>query len=347
MLHCSDRICYLLLGVVELVVTLNATELPVTRPVKRVLVLLYSQSGQLAEIVRRIVEPLQNDPAISVHVEELRLKHPYPFPWSFFRFLDVFPESAHLVPPLLQPLKLSGDEEFDLIILPYQVWFLAPSLPITAFLKHPIARKLLAGKPVVTVIACRNMWLLAQEKMKNLLRDVEARLLDNVVLVDRSPTLATLLTTPLWMLTGNRQLIKALPPAGVDAATIRHTYRFGMALRSALARNEECGDTPMLTGLGAVDSDPNLLFSEKAGTRSFFMWGKLLMAIGKQGEMRRRPFLIMYLIFLVILILTVVPLSLFVQMLLRPLMRRRFMALKQQFDAPSGSGTERMSMYGS
>jgi hypothetical protein len=39
-------------------------------------------------------------------------------------------------------------------------------------------------------------------------------------------------------------------------------------------------------------------------------------------------------------------LSLLVQALLRPLMRQRFAALKQQYDQPSGSGTERMSRYG-
>ena len=53
-------------------------------------------------------------------------------------FLDAFPESAHMVPPELEPLTLSGDEAFDLVILPYQVWYLAPSQPITAFLQQDI-----------------------------------------------------------------------------------------------------------------------------------------------------------------------------------------------------------------
>ena len=41
-------------------------------------------------------------------------------------FLDAFPESALLVPPALAPLLLTGDEHFDLVILPYQhetVWW--------------------------------------------------------------------------------------------------------------------------------------------------------------------------------------------------------------------------------
>lgn len=207
--------------------------------IKRVLVLNYSQTGQLTEITGRIVEPLQQDKNILLHIEILRPLKPYPFPWKFFSFLDAFPESAHMIAPPLQPLSLSGDENFDLVILPYQVWFLAPSLPVTAFLKHPVAKKLLAGKPVVTVIACRNMWMLAHEKMKVLLNACGARLLDNVVLVDPASTIATLFTTPLWLLTGKRNLLRILPPAGVDAASIQATSRFGFALRDALHNNQE------------------------------------------------------------------------------------------------------------
>ena len=314
-------------------------------PVKRVLVLSYSQTGQLAGIASRIVDPLRHDARIAVHIETLRPLDPYPFPWGFFSFLDAFPESAHMVAPPLQPLSLTGEEDFDLVILPYQVWFLAPSLPITAFLKHPLAKKLLAGKPVVTVIACRNMWLLAQEKMKSLLAACDARLLDNVVLVDPSPTMVSLITTPLWLLSGKRDFLKLLPPAGVDAASIQAASRFGFALRDALRNGDERGNAPLLGGLKAVDSDPRLLLSEKAGTRSFYLWGKLLRAAGGPRQSRRYPFLILYVIFLITLILTVVPLSLLMQALLRPLTRRRFAALKLQFDLPSGSGTQRMHLY--
>lgn len=326
--------------------TLNTNGGAGIRATKRILVPVYSQTGQLAEITKRIVEPLQADPNVSVHVEVLRPLKPYPFPWPFFRFLDVFPESAHMVPPELQPLSLKGDEDFDLMILPYQVWFLAPSLPITAFLNHPVAAKLLANKPVITVIACRNMWLLAHEKLKKLLAACGARLLDNVVLVDPSPTMASLVTTPLWMWFGKRDLLSWLPPAGVDAKSIQDARRFGLALRDALANDEERGAGPMLAGLKAVDANPHLLFSEKAATRSFFLWGKLLRAVGEPGQLRRYPFLVLYITFLALLVFTVVPLSLVIQAVLRPLLRRRFAVLKQQFDAPSGAGSERMEKYG-
>lgn len=324
---------------------LKTTEASTSGPKKRVLVLNYSQTGQLTEITQRILAPLEQDGGIAVYVETLRPVTPYPFPWGFFSFLDAFPEAAHMIPTPLQPLSLGGDEDFDLVILPYQVWFLAPSQPVTAFLKLPLAKKLLAGKPVITVIACRNMWMLAQEKMKAMLDACGARLLDNVALVDPSPTMASLWTTPFWLLSGKKDFLKILPPAGVDAASIQASRRFGLALRDALNKDEERGSAPLLTGLQAANSDPHLLVSEKAATRSFYIWGKLLRAVGEPGQKRRYPFLILYVVFLISLILTVVPLSLLIQSLLRPFMQRRFAALKQQFDLPSGSGTERMHLY--
>lgn len=314
-------------------------------PRKRVLAVCYSQTGQLSSIAEQFLAPLRESPAVQLHVERLRPQRDYPFPWPFLRFFDTFPESAHAVAPPLQPLSLNGQEDFDLVIVFYQVWFLAPSLPVTAFLASPEAAKLLKGKPVITVIGCRNMWMLAQEKLKHRLDALGARLIDNVVLIDPSPTMASLLTTPLWLLTGQRHYLKALPPAGVDEASIRGTRRFGLALCEALAQNRERGGAPLLAGLRAADANPHLLVSERAATRSFYLWGKLVRAAGAPGQWRRYPVLCLYIAFLVTLVLTVVPLSLLIQRLLRPLLRQRLATLKQRFDQPSGSGSERMSQY--
>lgn len=312
---------------------------------KRVLVVTYSQTGQLTRITERLIAPLRADGSIHVHVEVLRPAQPYTFPWSILRFFDAFPESAHLIGTALEPLSLRGDEDFDLVILPYQVWFLAPSLPITGFLQHPLAKRLLHGKPVVTVIGCRNMWMMAQEKIKLLLAQCGARLIDNVVLTDSSPTLVTLVTTPWWLLTGKRQL-GTLPPAGIDEASIARTDRFGRALRDALHADVERTPGPLLHGLAACEANPRLLVSERAGTRSFYLWGKLVRAFGPPQALLRKPILVLYIVFLIVLIVTVVPISLALQALLRPLIRERLAALAHQYELPSGSGRERMKEYG-
>ncbi|WGT63647.1 dialkylrecorsinol condensing enzyme [Variovorax paradoxus] len=317
---------------------------PAARP-KRVLVIHYSQTGQLGSVAEQIVAPLKADPAISVHVETLRPLADFPFPWPFLTFFDAFPESAHLKPPPLAPLSLTGDEQFDLVILPYQVWFLAPSQPIVAFLKHPLAAQLLQGKPVVTVIACRNMWLLAHEKLKGLLDAVGARLIDNVVLTDPGPTLATFFTTPAWLIWGRKRGFWGMPDAGLSEGQIRGTGRFGRALREALHSDLERGTQPLLSGMGAVQANAKLLISEKAGTRSFFLWGKLIMAAGRPGAWQRKPLLLLYVAFLLVLIVTVVPVSLTLQALLRPLFKGWLTKMTALFERPSGSATDRFPRY--
>lgn len=312
---------------------------------KRVLAICYSQTGQLARIAEQILAPLRENPGVDVHLEMLRPLPAYPFPWSFFRFFDAFPEAAHLIPPKLEPLALTGEEDFDLVMLFYQVWFLAPSLPVTAFLQHPLAARLLNDKPVVTVIACRNMWLMAHEKVKNLLAGLGARLIDNVVLSDRGNVFATFITTPRWFLTGKQAGFLGCPPAGIAADEILRARRFGLAIQTALVADAEKKNAPLLTGLQAVEANPKLYFSEKAGTRSFYLWGKLLCAAGEPGQWRRKPIIFFYVIFLVLLIVTVVPVSLALQTLIRPLLREQLARMKHDFELPSGSGAERMSNY--
>jgi len=312
---------------------------------KQVLVIHYSQTGQLTRVVKSVCSTLAGKNIEVVH-EYLQPKSCYPFPWPLFRFFDVFPESVYLDSPELEPLKLDTTVKYDLVILAYQVWFLSPALPITAFLKSPQAQVILRDRPVVTLIACRNMWLMAQEKMKTLLQDCEAKLRDNIVLVDPGPSLTTFITTPRWLLSGNKGKPGGLlPPAGVSDTDIADASRFGRALAHALNNDLEQNDAPMLTGLKAVVVDPRLITSEKVGNRSFMIWGRILRKMGKAGDARRKPMLLFYICFLIILIITVVPITMLVKSLLRPLIQKKLNRQKAYFELPSGSGQERMQEY--
>ena len=95
---------------------------------KKVLVVYYSQTGQMTAVVDSICQSMQSD-GLSVSRECLRTRNDYPFPWPIFRFLDVFPESVYLDPPALLPLTVDAEADFDLVIIAYQVWYLSPSLP--------------------------------------------------------------------------------------------------------------------------------------------------------------------------------------------------------------------------
>ncbi len=307
---------------------------------KRVLVIGYSQSGQLTDVLDSVVAPLQENPQVDVTRLLLRPLQPFPFPWPFWRFFDTFPESVHEDP---EPIDESAipDDDFDLIIFAYQVWFLSPSMPAMAFLKSERGRRLLAGKPVITLIACRNMWLMAQEKVKAHLTDIGAHLVDNVVLTDSAHSAATFISTPAWMLTGKRGPFLGgwIPAAGIDRAEIERAARFGHAIASRLSLRDT-DFSPMLTGLGAVKINERLIASERIAHRSFYIWGRLLRGLGRPGGRMRRALLVFYVMFLVSMIVTVVPLSAIIKRLIAPLTRRHVERQRNYFAAPSGESME-------
>lgn len=309
---------------------------------QRVLVVCYSQTGQLRDIVEATIAPLRRAAGIEVVVETLRPARPFPFPWPFWQFFDTFPETVHEVALPNQRLVVGPDEHFDLVILAYQVWFLSPALPTTAFLDSPEARSLLAGRPVITLVGCRNMWLMAQERMKERLAALGARLIDHIALTDKAHSSFTFVSTPLWMLTGKRGpfLGGVVPAAGVPAAEIAACRRFGEAIAAQLPDRDPNDDRPMLQGLGAVSVNERLIASERIGKRSFRLWGSLLRALGAPGTPPRRAALGLYILFLLTLILTVVPISAVLKRLLAPLARGRTAAQRAYFAAPSGEARD-------
>ena len=311
---------------------------------KNVLVVNYSQTGQLADVTAQVVEPLRTA-GYQVHLETLIPETPFPWPWPIIDFVDAFPECVQLDAPPLKPLQIAADAQFDLIILTYQVWYLSPALPMTAFLQSAEGKRLLQGKPVITLVACRNMWLSAQNTMQRLIAEAGGQLRDHLAFTDQGHALATFITTPRWVLTGRRDCWLGLPAAGVAPEEIRGARRFGRALAEALDHDRERTGGPMLTGLRAATVNPRLALSERAAQRAFRIWSKLIRACGKRGQWRRRPILLVFAIYLIAMVLTVVPLSLLLQWLFSPLLKSRLERLRAELELPSGSQEFNLNKY--
>ncbi|QNH06184.1 dialkylresorcinol condensing enzyme [Pseudomonas sp. B11D7D] len=303
---------------------------------RHVLVVHFSQTGQLDRLAQSVCAPLRECDGIEVDFLALQPAEPFPFPWPFLGFFRIFPETVLMKPQPLLPLAVDADKRYDLVILAYQVWFLSPSLPCTSFLASPEAARLLKGTPVVTLIGCRNMWLMAQEKVKTRLHALGAKLVDNVVLTDACGTAASFLATPLWMFTGRQKPYSWVPRAGIDERELAAASRFGDAMARRLLADQQPIDTPMLAGLGAVKVDEKLIASEKVGNRSFTLWSRLLSALGPQQSRRRGAGLVLYIVFLICLILTVVPITALLKKLLAPLFKARIQREKAYFAGPSG-----------
>lgn len=309
---------------------------------KRILVVHFSQTGQLTRAVSSVVAPLVQAGHV-VTQEVLQPAQPYPFPWPALAFLDAFPESVLQRPAPIRPIQTPSDAPFDLVILAYQAWYLSPSQPMTAFLQSPEARRLLQGRPVVTMVVCRNMWLMAQEQMKALIAAAGGIHRDHIALTDPPEhAIASFITTPRWLLTGRRNAFWGLPAAGVPERDLADASRFGQGLAEALARDEEQGAAPMLRGLRAAPVQTDLIMSERAGYRAFRVWAPLLAACGAPGRPLRRLMLLVFMVYLVLMILTVVPISRLLQRLLAPVLRPRLLRMKAQFEAPSGAACDRL-----
>lgn len=299
---------------------------------KRVLALYYSQTGQLRSALDSFLSGL--DPReFQVDLVAIRPKVDYRFPWSFFRFLDVFPESVLGIAPEIEPPAFDPGAQYDLVVLGYTVWYLAPSLPVQGFLHSPHAR-ILAGKPVITLVACRNMWHTASMRMKRELARLGARLSDNVAVTDSGPAWTTFVTTPRWMLTGRKERFWGVfPPAGVAAETIGALPRFGRAIteRSALLSRH-----PLLTGLGAVEIQRRFVVPELIARVVFPPWARFVRCFGPPGASLRRLALTLFALNLILTILVVVPISIVLRALLHPFLRRPLDAYMAQLRAPSG-----------
>jgi hypothetical protein len=266
---------------------------------------------------------MADDYAVVITTVALEPTPPYPFPWKALEFVDVFPESLMLTPCRLQLMDERLETiDFDLVIQGYQVWYLSPSIPVTTFLQSDVARNVLAGKPVVTVIGCRNMWLLAQEKVKKLLAGQNARLVGNIVLTDQAPNLVGVLTIATWMLTGKKKrFFPFLPKPGIDSVDIAAAERFGAPLMAALKNGRYDQLQQRLNALGACEVNPNLILFEHRISKIFNVWARFIRRKGHPGDRQRRPRLRLFLAYLLTAILLLAPVAALVTTMLGILQR--------------------------
>ena len=275
---------------------------------KSALIIYYSQTGQLKQIVQSITGPLSDE--FNLVYEELKPIPPYPFPWKGMEFFQAFPESVQEIPCRLVPFNFDPDAEYALVILAYQVWYLSPSIPFTSFLQSPEAKKVLAGKPVITVLGVRNMWVMAQERIKQHIDEAGGKLLGNIVLVDPAPNLVSVITIVRWLMKGEQipggRVGKLLPRAGVPEEEIRGAFRFGVIINDAIRNNDLEGLQEKLLEKGAIKINPVLMNIEKTGKRMFGMWSKFILKRGVYGESARegRLKLFKYYLFAVIYLIS-------------------------------------------
>jgi hypothetical protein len=278
---------------------------------KKALIVYYTQTGQLKSIIDSVCNFLQEE--FDFTYEELKPTPAFPFPWPGMTFYQVFPESVQETPCELEAFSFDPEDNFDLVILAYQPWYLSPSIPFIAFLQTEAAAKVLNRKPVITILGSRNMWIMAQERVKKRILAMGGKLIGNIVLTDRHHNLVSVVTIVHWMLKGEKQgggLYRRLfPPAGILEKDISEAEKFGFLIRDAFKDNalEDLQDA--LLSHGAIRINPVLMTTEKRGFMMFKAWSKFVLKKGGTGDPRREGRLKMFRIYLFTVIYLVSPIG--------------------------------------
>ena len=267
---------------------------------KRVLVVYYTQSGQLKEIIDSVLSPLTE---VTIDFLPIDTAKPFPFPWTDEAFFGAFPESYLQIPQPLKPFQLAHTD-YDLVILGYQVWYLSPSIPFNSFLQSEAGKQLLQGKPVVTISGTRNMWVMAQQKVKKLLTECGAHLVGNIALTDRHHNHISVITIVQWLFSGdkNKRYLGVFPKAGVADKDIESASVYGTLITPHLQTGDYTGLQQEIVSHGGVHYKRFLLSAEKKGNRLFGIWAKMI-----YGSKKRKFLLKCFRIYLYIAIWVLMP----------------------------------------
>ncbi len=275
---------------------------------KSILVVYYSQTGQLEEILKNLLGPLASDPNIHIDYERINPIPDYSFPWKSDDFFNVFPESVKLIPCEIKPVNPPLNK-YDLIILGYSVWYLSPSLPVTSFLHKPETHRLLKGKKIITISGVRNMWVMAQEDIKSYLYKMEAELVGNIVFTDKSNNLISVITIIKWLIKGNKGPYRFLPSAGVSDKEIAESSKYGTIIKKHLLNNDYLKLQDELTKEKAVEIQYNILQMEKNAKRIFRIWAGLILKAEKKNKKTRLLLVRLFKYYLLFVIFIISPIA--------------------------------------
>lgn len=256
---------------------------------KKVLVVYFSQTGQAKSALDAVLKPFEENKNYMLDYLLITPKKTFPYPWSYTQFFDVFPETVQGIPCELEPLSINLTVTYDLVVIAYQPWFLSICVPINSFLQSAEAKILLANKPVITIINCRNMWLTAQEKMKKRLLHIQANLIGNITFVDRSANLVSLITVLAFVLKGTKENFMGLfPKYGVTEKDLAHAPIFGKIIIDNFEKSHLQNIQPELNQQGALDIRGNLLLMEGRGKALFPLYANYISKKGTQGSEQRK-----------------------------------------------------------
>ncbi len=293
---------------------------------KKILVIYYTQSGQLEDILNNFTAPLV-EAGNTVEKVRVHVANDYPFPWNGKAFFSVMPDCVLSVPTQLKPFQLK-ENKYDLIILGYQAWFLSPGIPTNSILQYPAVKAVLKDTPVVTITGARNMWISAMQRIKKILKESGAKLVGSIALVDKHPNFISFVTIFYWMFKGNKgRWLGIFPKPGVADADIADTALYGATLQKYILSGNWNGLQDDLIQQKAIEVKYNLMFIESKASKIFAIWANIIVKKKKRG-----PWLVAFKYYLLIALFIAAPIILTVDAIFfKPFLSGRIKKQKQLY----------------
>jgi len=276
---------------------------------KKVLVISYSQAGQTQRALGDFLRGFEKN--IAVDRVDIEPREAFPFPWKMSAFFRVFPRAVRGLAPEIAPLSVRWDD-YDLVILGWQVWFLSPSLPIQGFLQSPYATGL-KGKKVVSLVTCRNLWHSASRTVGAALRALGSDPVGQITVAETSPIWASFVTTPRWMLTGKKGAFAFFPEAGIAREEFAPLEGRGERLGQSWVSSQ--GHSLDAREFGANLNKLSLTLMDAIGFQFFRAWSWLILKLAPRAGVRQDLLLVLFRVNLVLLILSVAPCTKLVELI--------------------------------
>jgi hypothetical protein len=276
---------------------------------KKIALFYYTQSGQALQIAQSICQPLEKA-GHTVIYKEIVPEKPFPFPWSCWSFFETFPESRLAIPTgKLNEIDFSDVNDADLVIISGQSWYLSPSLPLHAFFQDEKVKEYLKGKNIVNISGCRNMWVMAQLKIRQYIHQAGGNYAGHIVLQDKAPNLVSVLTIVRWLFYNKKESTRWLPAAGVSDDDIHNAERFGKIIDETLTNGNWDDLQNNLMCEKSVEYKPEIVFVEKTGHRIFGIWANFIRKKGGYQDKKRALRIKLFCYYLFFVLYVVSPLA--------------------------------------
>ena len=172
------------------------------------------------------------------------------------------------------------------------------------------------------------MWISAMEKIKPVLKNMEARLVGNIALVDRHHNFVSFVTIFYWMFKAKKErFLNIFPIPGVSQADILNTKNYGTSAIPYLEKGNWQGFQDEMVKQGAVPVKYALMFIESKARKIFKVWAGLIFR-----RKKRDAWLVAFKYYLLIALFIAAPIILTVDAILfKPFLSGRIKRQKQYY----------------